>query len=284
MDDNDTLIQVEGVRFGYPGRPVLFEGLDFAVREDDRLGVVGANGSGKTTLFHLIVGLARPQWGRIRAFGREIASRADYEHVRRRVGFLFQDSDDQLFSPTVREDVAFGPLNLGKSREDAARIVNETLGRLGLGEYADRVSYDLSGGEKRLVALATVLAMEPDVLLLDEPANGLDPKGRANLVELLARIGGTQVISSHDMEFVRATSQHVVLLDKGMLVAEGPTDEILADAGLMLRHGLEVPYSIEVHKHVTHDHRHGAGPSHGHGHDAAHDVRQHASPEPRDAS
>jgi cobalt/nickel transport system ATP-binding protein len=284
MDRNHTLIRLDGVRFGYPGRPVLFDALDFTVCEDERLGLVGANGSGKTTLFHVIVGLERPHAGRILAFGRDVENRADFDQVRRRVGFLFQDSDDQLFSPTVREDVAFGPLNLGKSPADATRIVQETLERLGLADYADRVSYDLSGGEKRLVALATVLAMEPDVLLLDEPANGLDPKARAGLVELLARIGGTQVISSHDMEFVRATCRRVVVLDNGVLVAEGPTDQVLGDADLMLRHGLEVPYSIEVHKHVTHDHRHGAGPSHGHGHDAAHDVHQHDSPGPRDAS
>jgi cobalt/nickel transport system ATP-binding protein len=205
MDGDHTLIQLEDVRFGYPGRPLLFDGLDFAVREGDRLAVVGANGSGKTTLFHLIVGLQRLSAGRVHAFGGEVARRADYEKVRRRVGFLFQDSDDQLFSPTVREDVAFGPLNLGKPREEAARIVDETLERLDLADYADRISADLSGGEKRLVALATVLAMEPQVLLLDEPANGLDPAARSALVELLARIGGTHVISSHDMEFVRAT-------------------------------------------------------------------------------
>lgn len=284
MDGDHTVIQLDGVRFGYPARPLLFDGLDFVVRDGERLGIVGANGSGKTTLFHMIVGLERMRAGRMRAFGRGVEKRADLDEVRRRVGFLFQDSDDQLFSPTVGEDVGFGPLNLGKSPDEAARIVQRTLERLDLADYADRVSYDLSGGEKRLVALATVLAMEPDVLLLDEPANGLDPQARANLVEVLARIGGTQVISSHDMEFVRATCRRVVVLDTGAVVAEGPTDDVLGNAGLMLRHGLEVPYSIEVHKHVTHDHRHGAGPSHGHGHDAAHDVRQHAAPDSDAAS
>ena len=275
MDGNHTLIQLEGVRFGYPGRPLLFDGLGFAVHEGDRLAVVGANGSGKTTLFHLIVGLRRPSAGRIRAFGRDVARRADYDGVRRRVGFLFQDSDDQLFSPTVREDMAFGPLNLGRSSEEAARIVDETLEGLGLADYADRVSADLSGGEKRLVALATVLAMKPEVLLLDEPSNGLDPAGRSTLVEVLARIGGTQVVSSHDMEFVRATCLRVAVMHKGALVAEGPTDEILGDAELMLRHGLEVPYSLAVHDELGYDHRHGAGTSHGHGHGARHGREQH---------
>jgi len=275
MDGDNALIGLDGIRFAYPGRPALFSGVEFAVRDGDRLGVLGANGSGKTTLFHVIVGLLRPQAGRLRAFGRDVRARSDFDAVRRQVGFLFQDSDDQLFSPTVREDVAFGPLNLGRSKAEVLRIVDETLERVGLAGYADRISYDLSGGEKRLVALATVLAMKPKVLLLDEPASGLDPQARSQLIELLAKIGGTQVISSHDMEFVRATCVRVVLMDKGAFVAEGPTDEILADAELMLRHGLEVPYSIEAHRGVVHDHRHGAGPSHGHGHDATHDVEQH---------
>ena len=275
MDRDSALIQLDGIWFAYPGRPELFGGVDFTVREGDRLAVVGANGSGKTTLFHLIVGLQRPSAGRIRAFGCDVQRRSDYDEVRRKVGFLFQDSDDQLFSPTVREDVAFGPLNLGRTRAEATRIVDETLAWLGLSDYADRIGYDLSGGEKRLVALATALAMKPEVLLLDEPAAGLDPKARSQLIELLARIGGTQVISSHDMEFARATCVRVVVIDKGQLIAEGPTDQILGDADLMLRHGLEVPYSLEVHEHVRHDHRHGAGTSHGHGHDAAHDKGQH---------
>lgn len=275
MDGDHTLIALEGVGFAYTGRPPLFGGLDLVVREGDRLAVVGANGSGKTTLFHLIVGLRRPTEGRVHVFGCEITSARDYDEVRRRVGFLFQDSDDQLFSPTVREDVAFGPLNLGRTRAEAARIAEGALGRLGLAEYADRLSADLSGGEQRLVALATVLAMEPDVLLLDEPASGLDPRAKARLIEVLARIGGTQVISSHDMEFARATCRRVALLDRGRLIAEGPTDEMLGDAALMLRHGLEAPYSLAGHVAVAHDHRHGAGPSHGHGHDVTHDAAQH---------
>ncbi len=275
MDGDNTLIALEEIRFGYPGRPELFSGLEFRVRRGDRLGLLGANGSGKTTLFHLVVGLQRPRAGRIRAFGREVVKPSDFGAVRREVGFLFQDSEDQLFSPTVREDVAFGPLNLGRSKVDALRIVDETLDWLGLTGYAERISYDLSGGERRLVALATVLAMKPQVLLLDEPASGLDPKARAELIELLARIGGTQVISSHDLEFVRATCLRVMVMDAGRLIAEGPTDEILGDAELMLRHGLEVPYSLGGHPGVAHDHRHGAGRSHGHGHDATHDTDQH---------
>jgi cobalt/nickel transport system ATP-binding protein len=275
MDADGALIALDEIRFGYPGRPELFGRLRFAVREGERLGVVGPNGSGKTTLFHLIVGLLRPSAGRIAAFGRDVRTRPDFDEVRRRVGFLFQDSEDQLFSPTVGEDVAFGPLNLGRSKAEAARIVEETLAWLGLAGYGDRVGYDLSGGEKRLVALATVLAMKPQVLLLDEPSGGLDPRARGELVELLARIGGTQVISAHDLEFVRATCLRVVVMYEGRIIADGPTDDVLGDADLMLRHGLEVPYSLGPHPGVAHDHRHGAGVSHGHGHDASHRLDQH---------
>ena len=138
------------------------------------MALLGPNGCGKTTLLHLIVGLLRPSAGQIEAFGRQRMAEADFHEVRRRVGLLFQDADDQLFCPTVAEDVAFGPLNLGKSRDEVRRIVAGTLDSLGLAGYEHRVTYRLSGGEKRLVALATVLAMQPEVLLLDEPSGGLD--------------------------------------------------------------------------------------------------------------
>ena len=270
------MIKLEDIHFGYPGRRELFAGIDLRVDADEVLGIIGANGSGKTTLFRIVVGLLRPQRGAITAFGRTIRSTRDYDELRRRVGFLFQDSEDQLFSPTVAEDVAFGPLNLGKSRGEALAIVEQTLASLGLSDFAERISYELSGGEKRLVALATALAMRPEVLLLDEPASGLDPRSRRELVEQLARIGGTQVIASHDMEFVRSSCRRVVVIDAGRIIADGPTDEILGDAALMLPHGLEVPHSLVAEGALAFDHHHGAGPSHGHGHDPGHVRREHA--------
>ena len=279
--DTDRLIELDGVRFGYPGAAELFAGIDLAVGRGERVGLVGANGSGKTTLFHVIVGLARHTAGTLRVAGRAVESAADYGRVRREVGFLFQNSEDQLFCPTVAEDVAFGPLNLGLAPAEAEAVVAETLASLDLTGYADKVTSRLSGGEQRLVALATVLAMRPAALLLDEPAAGLDPRGRSRLAALLDRIGGTQVISSHDMEFVRATCRRVIVLDRGAVVADGPTDAVLGDAELMLRCGLERPYSLGLHPGAEHhDHRHGAGPSHGHGHDGAHSTRQHERPGP----
>jgi cobalt/nickel transport system ATP-binding protein len=275
---DDGLIRLEDIHFGYPGRGELFRGIDLHVGAGELLGIVGANGSGKTTLFRIMVGLLRPQRGTLVAFGRAIRSGRDYDRLRRRVGFLFQDSEDQLFCPTVAEDIAFGPLNLGKSRAEALAIVAQTLGQLGLADFAGRISYELSGGEKRLVALATALAMRPEVLLLDEPASGLDPRARRELVEQLARIGGTQVIAAHDMEFVRASCRRVVVIDAGRIIADGPTDSILGDAALMLPHGLEVPHSLIAEGARVLDHHHGAGPSHGHGHDTRHARREHARP------
>jgi len=275
MASDDLVVRLDRIHFAFPGQEPLYAGLDFQVRRDERVGIVGANGSGKTTLLHLIIGLLRPSSGELAILGREVARESDFEFVRERVGFLFQDSEDQLFCPTVEEDVAFGPLNLGRCKDEARAIAGETLGQLGLEGYGDRITYQLSGGEKRLVALATVLAMRPEVLLLDEPANGLDPGTRREFLALLARVGGTQIITSHDMELIRATCHRTVVIHQGRLLADGPTDEILGDPELMLAHGLEVPLSLVAEREASFDHQHGAGPGHGHGHDLHHDLSEH---------
>jgi len=275
MAIEEPLIRLSDVRFSYNGQGEFFKGISLEVYPGERLAIVGAAGSGKTTLFHIIMGLNAIDSGRIEVAGREIARAEHFDHVRRKVGFLFQDSEDQLFCPTVAEDVAFGPLNLGKSVEEAERIVASTLEQLGISEVAGRVTHELSGGQKRLVALATVVAMDPEVLLLDEPTTSLDPRAKRALVAILNKIGRTQVVASHDMEFVRATCRRVVVLDNGRVAASGPTDEILSDGELMFRNGLEVPYSLGLIDHGTHDHHHGAGPAHGHGHDERHTVSEH---------
>jgi cobalt/nickel transport system ATP-binding protein len=272
--DLDAVIEFRGIRFGYPGRPLLFDGLDLAFGRGQRVGLVGANGSGKTTLLHLIVGLQRPAAGTLTVLGEPARGARAFRRVRRQVGLLFQDSDDQLFCPTVGEDVAFGPLNLGLAPDAARRRAAEALQSLGVESCAPRAVHELSGGEKRLVALAGVLAMDPQVLLLDEPSDGLDPAARSNLQSRLAALDRTQVITSHDMEFIRATCRRVVLLDAGRLVADGPTDAVLGDGDLMLACGLEVPFSIEAEA-PAYDHTHGAGVAHGHGHRRTHPDRQH---------
>ena len=275
MVDDNVLIRLSGLRFAHPGRRDLFRGLDFSVHRGERLAIIGPTGSGKTTLFHIIMGLMSPGAGKLAVAGRIVVAAADVAFVRKTLGFLFQDSEDQLFCPTVLDDVAFGPLNLGCSPEEVERVVAETLDLLGIPDYADRITYKLSGGEKRLVALATVLAMKPEALLLDEPTNNLDPHSKRELIALLKKIGGTQVICSHDMEFVRATCRRVILINDGDFLADGPTDEILSNGPLMLRNGLEVPFSLEEHRHPTHDHHHGLGPSHGHGHADRHGLDEH---------
>ena len=209
---SEPLIQFRDVDFGYgPNRPVLC-GCNFRLQRGSRVALVGPNGSGKTTLLHLIVGLLHPTSGQIEAFGRARKAEADFHEVRRRAGLLFQDSDDQLFCPTVAEDVAFGPLNLGKTRTEVRRLTAETLERLGLQGYEHRVTYKLSGGEKRLVALATVLAMQPEVLLLDEPASGLDRQATDRLVAILADLPQAMVVVSHDRAFLQRTTSGTVRL------------------------------------------------------------------------
>lgn len=195
---NDNFVVLEGVSFSYPPNRTVLSDCDLLLKRSERIGLTGPNGSGKSTLLGLIVGLLRPTVGRVEVFGKVRSRENDFHEVRRRVGLLFQDSDNQLFCPTVAEDVAFGPLNLGKPREEVRCIVAHTLEALGLEGYEDRITYKLSGGEKRLVALATVLAMDPEVLLLDEPTSGLDNKAVKRLMAVLSQLPHAMVIVSHD--------------------------------------------------------------------------------------
>jgi cobalt/nickel transport system ATP-binding protein len=206
MQPSAPILRLTGVEFSYgPGRPVL-EGLDFELRPGERVALEGANGSGKTTLFHVIMGLARPQRGRVEAFGAARSAEADFREVRARIGLLFQDSDDQLFSPTVLEDVAFGPLNFGRSARQAREIALATLAQLGIIDLADRATHRLSGGQRRLVALATVLATKPDALLLDEPSAGLDEPNVERLIAILDDLPQARIIISHESEFLARTT------------------------------------------------------------------------------
>lgn len=211
------LLRFDGVAFAYePQRPVL-DGLDFHLGAGERVGLVGANGSGKSTLLHLIVGLLRPTGGAIEAFGRVRREEGDFFEVRRRVGLVFQDPEDQLFCPTVAEDVAFGPFNLGRPRDEVEATVTDTLASLGLHGYEDRITYKLSGGEKRLVSLATVLAMKPDVLLLDEPTSGLDEAAENRLLEILLRLPQAMIMATHDRAFLDRLATRTVHLRDGKL-------------------------------------------------------------------
>lgn len=202
MARGEPLILLEGVHFSYePGRPVLTD-FHLSLAAGERLALVGPNGCGKTTCLHLMVGLLRPSAGVVWAFGRQRQREADFREVRARAGLVFQNPDDQLFCPTVLEDVAFGPRNLGLSWEQATGRAEAALQAVGLAGFADRLTYRLSGGEKRLVALATVLAMEPQVLLLDEPTNGLDEAAAARMCRVLAGLPQAMILVSHHRDFL----------------------------------------------------------------------------------
>jgi cobalt/nickel transport system ATP-binding protein len=232
------LIRLAGVRFAYvPDRPVL-DGVELALGAGERVALLGANGSGKTTLLHVIVGLLRPQAGQVEAFGRPRRAEGDFHEVRRRAGLLFQDPEDQLFCPTVIEDVAFGPINLGLTQSEALAVASETLAALALGGYEDRITYKLSGGEKRLVSLAAVLAMKPDVLLLDEPTGNLDARARGRLIEILADRREGMLLVTHDLDMVRALTKRAAVLAGGTVRADGATEDLLADTALLDAHGL----------------------------------------------
>lgn len=215
--NGDSVIELKGIWFGYdPERPV-FQNLDFTLRRGERVVLSGANGSGKTTLFHIVMGLLRSQRGRITLYGKPREKKEDFVEVRKRIGLLFQNSDDQLFCPTVEEDVAFGPLNLGKTPAEAKAVVEKTLWLIGLEGYEKRITYKLSEGEKRLVALATVLAMRPEVLLLDEPFSGLDEDHITKLSAALIRSATTYVVISHHTNILKGEITHFSTLHKSRI-------------------------------------------------------------------
>ncbi len=216
---SEVLFRLAGVHFAYDKQRVVLREANFELRRGERIALVGRNGAGKTTLFHLMVGLQRPQSGTIEAFGKIRNAEKDFVEVRARAGLLFQDSDDQLFCPTVAEDVAFGPLNLGKTALEARAIVRRTLSSLGLEGFETRITHKLSGGQRRLVALAAVLAMEPDVLLLDEPTNALDAETEARLTDILVALPQTLMVISHDEDFLARVTSKRIHLRGGQIVA-----------------------------------------------------------------
>jgi cobalt/nickel transport system ATP-binding protein len=227
----------------YDGHPAL-RGVNLRVGRGETVGVIGRNGAGKTTLFHVLMGLRPLSEGTARVCGFDVSDRGEARRIRRAVGIVFQRADDQLFSGTVSDDVAFGPLNLGLDDDTVRHRVKDALERVGAAHTAERISHHLSAGEKRRVAIATALAMAPELLILDEPTSELDPQGRRAVIELLGTLEHGKLIASHDLEFVLETCPRVVVLDAGRVVADGPARERLADAALMARTGLEVPYSL----------------------------------------
>jgi cobalt/nickel transport system ATP-binding protein len=245
-------IHVRDLTYAYPQGPTALAGVSFDVAAGDSVGLVGPNGAGKTSLFLCLSGVLAPRAGTCRVGGLDVRDPVQRKKLPAQVGIVFQNSDDQLFSATVFDDVAFGPLNLGLSEREVRERVTEALARVGMSGQEGRVPFHLSGGEKRRVALAGVLAMRPALLLLDEPSMYLDPRGRRELLALLNGLGGTghegvtKVIASHDLELVLRTCGRVLVMDGGRVAAEGPAREVLGDEALMEAHGLEVPWSLRA--------------------------------------
>ena len=239
------LIKLEEISFSYPGvqAPVL-DRINLTLRDTQQLGLIGPNGCGKTTLFHCMMGLLKPQSGTMRFKGDTLLHSDDFFPLRKEIGLLFQDADDQLFSPTVIEDVAFGPLNLGVGPKEAAETARRTLATLGLDHLQERVTHHLSGGEKKLVSLATILAMNPRALFLDEPTNNLDPDTRERLIDIIAGLGLGFIIISHDYDFLAATCTDLAGMEAGRIVA--------ADHSALHAHHHVHPHGTKPHKHGGH--------------------------------
>lgn len=236
------LLDVCALSFAYPdGQPALHD-VSFAVHAGEALGLIGSNGAGKSTLLLHLNGVYQAQQGQVRLQGERVTT-ANVAQVRRRVGMVFQDPEDQLFMPTVLDDVAFGPRNLGLSAPEINQRVTQALEAVGAAHLAPRAPYRLSGGEKRAVALAGVLAMRPDVLVLDEPSAALDPLARRKLIHWLRALPHTRLIASHDLDLVQDVCTRVLVLCEGRLIADGTPSAIFGDVNLLQRCHLEPPLS-----------------------------------------
>ena len=270
MKQSEPVFRLEGISYRYHGRHPALDQVDLVVEPGEQLVILGANGSGKSTLLKILDGLYRPTSGRIWAFGEEITDAADDPErarwLHRRVGLVFQDPDVQLFSPTVYDDVAFGPLQLGWPEEQVREHVEHALRAMEVSHLADRAPYELSGGEKKRVAIATVLAMDPEVILLDEPTANLDPRTRVALVHLIRGmrdLGKTVILTTHELDIVPILATRVVVFgdQEHRPVASGHPDEILGDVDLLVRTNL-------IHEHL---HWHGElAHAHPHAHDGEH--------------
>lgn len=214
---NKPLIEASNVCFSYEHGKNIINNLDFSLSNNEKIGIIGMTGCGKSTLLHLIMGLLKPQKGDISLFGFAMKKEKDFSSMRLQIGFLFQNSDDQLFSPTVIDDIAFGPLNQGKTAEEARNIAEETLRKLTIYDLKDRITHKLSGGEKKLIALATILAMAPKLLLLDEPLTGLDPYTRVKIITLIKSLDLPMLIVSHDWGFLHESTYKTYKVEAGSL-------------------------------------------------------------------
>ncbi|MBQ9430237.1 MAG: ATP-binding cassette domain-containing protein [Kiritimatiellae bacterium] len=238
---NDVL-SLQDVTFSYHPESTILDGITMSVQDCESVALIGANGAGKSTLLKLLVGLLTAQRGTVTVDGLTMC-RNNLSRIRRAAGYVFQDAESQLFLANVREDVAFGPRNEGLPEPEVASRVSDALESVGITDLADRQVYKLSGGQKRLASIATVLALRPKVLLLDEPTLALDPRNRRNVIRVLNGLKCAKLIATHDLDFVLDACSRVIVLSGGKLAANGSPDQILGDRELLERHGLELPLS-----------------------------------------
>jgi cobalt/nickel transport system ATP-binding protein len=233
-------IEIEHLHYVYPDGTEALRGIDLHIGAGEKVALVGPNGAGKSTLILQLNGILAPTHGVVRV-GGEVVDRQSVRRIRACVGLVFQDPDDQLFSPTVYEDVAFGPLHMGVDQDEIHGRVERALAQVGMTGVERRMPHRLSLGQRKRVAIATVLSMDPAILVLDEPTSGLDPRGRRGLITLLRGMTQTMIVSTHDMRLVAEIFPRMLVMDEGRLAADGPTEAILADSALLEAHGLEAP-------------------------------------------
>ncbi len=239
-------LSLDQVSFSYNGTNKILDSISFSISEGETIGVIGANGAGKTTLLKLLVGLLLPDSGTVSVSGT-VLSKDSLTEIRKKIGYVFQDSDSQLFMPTAYEDIAFGPRNYGYS-EDEVRLRTEKAMELTHSSYLrDRQIHKMSGGEKKLVSIATILSLDPEIIIMDEPSNALDPQNRRNLIRVLNDLPCTKLIAAHDLDLVWDTCSRVILLAHGRIAAEGNTKELLTNEELLDRNGLELPLSARLY-------------------------------------
>jgi cobalt/nickel transport system ATP-binding protein len=239
------LVELRDLSYTYPDATEALHSVNFRITHGESVALVGANGAGKSTLLMHLNGVLLPQSGEVR-IGEVPVTRATLPEIRRSVGMVFQDADDQLFMPTVYEDVAFGPLNLGLPAEEVERRVGDALARVGAEGLRARPPHHLSGGEKRNVAIATVLAMRPDILVMDEPSSNLDPLARKRLIGLLVSFAHTKIIATHDLDLVLDVCQRTIVMHQGSVTADGPTLEVFRDEAILGRSHLEKPLRMQA--------------------------------------
>lgn len=236
-------ISVSSLQFSYPDGRQALRGIELSIMPGEKVAILGPNGAGKSTLLLHLNGLLHAVGGSIAIMGREVREddKRGLQEIRALVGVVFQDPDDQLFSPSVRDDVAFGPIYMGLPADEVEARVSEALAQVGMDGYEDRMPFHLSGGEKKRAAIASVLSMRPQILALDEPSAGLDPRARRGLIRLIDRLEQTILVTTHDMHMVKDIFPRSVIMDGGKVVADAPTHEILSDELLLEKHGLELP-------------------------------------------